>query len=76
METVLHTLANIFVFVINLERQKQRRKTTLELLRACGFSAAQTKVFPAVDGRVLHRSGGRVRKCGKHWRISYDETFG
>ncbi|CAE7621813.1 unnamed protein product [Symbiodinium sp. CCMP2592] len=76
MKTIAQLLANVLVCVINLERQQQRRETTVQLLESCGFS--RIGVLPAIDGQKLFKSGGRLMKQNKIWRIScdsYDQTI-
>ena len=74
MQGPLQALANVLVFIINLERQCRRRDNTVELLTASGLN--RPAVFPAVDGRALYASGGRLRRMKKFWRICYDDTNG
>ena len=74
MQGHLQALANVLVFIINLERQRQRWDDTVELLTASGLN--RPAVFPAVDGRALYASGGRLRRMKKFWRICYDDTNG
>ena len=47
--------------IINLEKDKARKQTTMTLLTALGFH--RLTFMKAVDGKALQQAGGREKKC-------------